>query len=421
MGFRTAFSQSWSPLGAALLFLLPAGSLPAQESIRPSLAGAFEAATRKPTIDTSSYNLKLGPVVFNLSDSLDVEFTDNVGLSETNRKADLILEPFVNARAFWQFSQLNALSFNLGIGYIKYLKNSQFDMIDVAASPDSNLALDIYVGDFRFTLFDRFSIQQDPVQNINLSNVANYPRAENALGLSVVWDLNQLMVFGGYSHYTFYSLDSQFASQNNAEEQFFFSAGLKLNPALTMGIRGTFASVHYTQNIQPDSLNTSLGPYIEARLTPYINLTAEAGYQGASFSAGALNNDGSQLNTYYARIELSHRLNRYWTETLGAGRESQLGLNTNFTEITYFNYSAIWRVNSRLTLNLNAYYQDGVDSSGSSQAEKIHFLGCGLSFERKLGRLISFHAGYDFVNRASDLPDRSYYQNRFLFGLNYAF
>src|ERR1700730_13951643 len=420
MGFRSAFSLRRSLPGAAVLFLLGAGLLPAQDSIRPSLAGAYAAAAVKPTIDATDYNLKLGPAVIKLSDSLNIELTDNVGLTQSDRKADLIVEPFLDARAFWQFSQLNSLSFNLGVGYIQYLQNSQLSRIDVTASPDSNLALDIFVGDFRFTLFERLSVQEDPVPNIHLSNVATYPRVENALGLTVVWDLNQFVLFGGYAHYTFYSLGSRFASQDNSQEQFFVSAGLKFNPSLTVGLRGTLASVNYAQNIQPNSQNISFGPYVEARLTPYLNLSAEGGYQAATF-AGSQNNDGSQLNALYARIHLDHRLNRYWTETLTLGRETELGMNTNYTVVTYFNYSANWRVNSRLTMNLHANYADGVDSSGNAQSQKIHQLGCGLSFNRQLGRKISFHAAYDFINHTSDLPNQNYYQNRLVFGLSYAF
>src|ERR1700693_4926606 len=171
MEFRSAFSPRSSLLGAALLFFLGAGLLPAQ-SIRPSLAGAYAAAATRPTIDTSDYNLQLGPAVIKLTDSFNIELNDNIDLSESDRKADLILEPFLDVKAFWQFSQLNSLSFNLGIGYIQYLQNPQLNRLDVLASPDSNLALDIFVGDFRFTVFERLSVQQDPVPNIHLSNVS---------------------------------------------------------------------------------------------------------------------------------------------------------------------------------------------------------------------------------------------------------
>jgi hypothetical protein len=421
MGFLSTASPRRSLLGAVLLFCLGAGLLPAQDSIHPSLAGAYAAAATRPAMDTSDYNLKLGPAVIKLTDSFNIELNDNINLTQSDRKADLLLEPFLDARAFWQFSELNSLSFNLGIGYIQYLQNPQLNRLDVVASPDSNLALSIFVGDFRFTVFERLSIQEDPVPNIHLSNVATYPRVENALGLTVVWDLNQLVVFGGYAHYTFSSLSSQFASQNNSQEQFFVSAGLKLNPSLIVGLRGTFAAVNYTQNVQPNSVQTSYGVYTEARLTPYLNLSAEGGYQTGTFAAGSLNNDGSQLGSFYARLNLVHRLNRYWTDTLTLGREAELGMNTNYTEVNYLSYAATWRVNSRLTLDLHANYENGIDSSGNAQAQKIQQLSYGFSFNRQLGRKINFHAGYDFVNHITNLANQNYYQSRLVVGFSYAF
>jgi uncharacterized protein (PEP-CTERM system associated) len=229
------------------------------------------------------------------------------------------------------------------------------------------------------------------------------------------------VVFGGYTYYTLYALESRFRFQNHSEEQFFLSAGLEWNPAVTVGIRGALASVNYSQNVKPDSLDFNFGPYVEARLTQYLNLTAEAGYQGDRLSGTGLNRDSAQLSTYYARVELSHRLNRYWTERLVAGREAQLGFTTNYTEVTYLSHIANWRVNSRLTLNLRAFYEHGVDSPGSPHAEKVDRFGCSFSFERKLGKELSLRCAYEFINRASNQPDRSYYQNRVLLGIAYVF
>jgi hypothetical protein len=71
---------------------------------------------------TGYYDLKLGPAPVNLSAHLDLEYHDNIDLSETERKSDLIIRPSFYANILWQIGEVNALRLNLGVGYIKYLR-----------------------------------------------------------------------------------------------------------------------------------------------------------------------------------------------------------------------------------------------------------------------------------------------------------
>ena len=413
--------RHWLLRAVILPFLLGAESANAQDSIRPSLAGELDAASRRPVIEAGNYNLKLGPVLVNLSANLDFEYNDNITLSETDRKGDLIIRPSFYANALWQFSQLNALRLNLGVGYIKYLKNSQFDSSTLAIAPESQLAFDIYVGDFRFTIFDQLAILQNPVDEINLSRVAKFERIENSAGLSVTWDLDRLVLFGGFIHYNFYSIDSQFDFLNRAEEQIFLSSNLKPSDILTVGVRGTFASVNYSQNFQNDSSNYSAGAFANAQLTRYLILSAEAGYQTAHFNGGGLNVDTSQLSSPYARLRVDHRLNQYLTGILLVGYEAQLGFTTNFTQLTFVRYSADWRMNSRMTVSLDALYEHGRDSAGTVQVENINRFGFGVACRYALGRKVALNFSYGFIDRQSDLGGHSYRQNQATLGISYAF
>ena len=403
----------------ALLFGLE--NTNAQESIRPSLAGSLSAESSRPVIDTGQYNIRLGPALLSMTALLDLEYNDNIELSETDRKSDLIVEPLLNTNVLWQVSEYNAIRLNLGAGYVKYLNNPRFDSSSVSITPDSQLAFDIYVGDFRFTIFDKLSIQQNPVTEINLSNVARFERLQNAAGLSVTWDLNKVILFGAYTHYNFYSFDSQFDYLNQTEEQLFLSSSFKLSDALTLGVRGTIGVVNYSENFQNDSTGYSAGAFVETHLTRYLILSAEAGYQGAHFDGGGLYVDNSQLNIPYARVQLDHRLNLYWTEHLVAGYEAQLGFTTNYTELAYVHYDANWRMNRRTTLNFDAFYEHGADSSGTVQVEHINYVGGGVSCTYAVGRKVTLNLGYQIIDRNSDLAGHSYYQNCAILGIGYAF
>jgi hypothetical protein len=411
----------WLVSAVLLSILLGSENSNAQESIRPSLAGSLSEESRRPVIDSGQYNIQLGPALFSMSALLDLEYNDNIALSETNRKSDLIIEPLLNTNVLWQVSEYNAIRLNLGVGYVKYLNNPRFDSSSVSITPDSQLAFDIYVGDFRFTIFDQLSIQQNPVTEINLSNVARFERLQNAAGLSVTWDLNKVILFGAYTHYNFYSFDSQFDFLNETEEQFFLSSSLKLSDVLTVGLRSTFAVVDYSENFQNNSTDYSVGAFVETRLTRYLTLSAESGYQGARFDGGGFDVDTSQLNIPYGRVQLDHRLNRYWTEHLLAGYGAQLGFTTNYTELAYVHYDANWRMNLRTTLNFDAFYENGADSPGTVQVEHVNRVGGGISCTYAVGRKVTLNLGYQIIDRNSDLAGHSYYQNCVIMGLGYVF
>jgi hypothetical protein len=421
-------------------------SLSAQESIRPSIAGETVERLQKPWIDRSNYDLMLGPVLVDFSSSLQLEFNDNISFSEHNRQSDFIFRPFLNANVLWQLSSLNSLRLDLGLGYNKYFDHSEFDTSGLLIAPRSQLAFDVYVGDFRINLFDQFSIEQNPVDQINLSRIAKFQRFENSAGLSVTWDLNQLILVGGYAHYLFKAIESQFDFMNRNEEQFFLSAAFKVSDMLTMGIRGTGGLVNWDHSFQSDGSVYSVGPFAQAHLTRYMDLSLEGGYQGAQFDINQNNRDNSQLanflnsyysslpssvpqgnrdmsnlSSYYVRLTLSNRMNRYWVQTLLIGHEADVGLTTNYTEATFVRYRANWRVNSRLNCDLHASYEHGVDSPGFFQSENVDWYGVGVNFDYRLGRRAIMSLGYDYVKRDSDLVDRSYYQNRVVWTLRYEF
>ncbi len=209
-------------LTLALLMFGTSSVLIAQDAIRPSLAGEAAAEARRQSIDEIPYNLQAGPWKLRFSATLGVEYNDNVNLSEdgsaivrtaagpvlvtSEQQSDFIIHPQINVNALWPITQLNTFKLDLGLGYAFYLEHSEYDTNSLLISPGSQLAFDIFVGDFRINFHDRFSVEQDPVEEIGLSNVANYGHFENTVGVSVLWDLNAAVATIGYDHYNFIAL-----------------------------------------------------------------------------------------------------------------------------------------------------------------------------------------------------------------------
>src|SRR2546429_7548216 len=188
------------------LSMLPAiAGVYAQDAVRPSLAGQQASEARQEDVSRIPYNLLLGPVRFRVGASVGAEYNDNVTYAEVNEQDDFIITPNLTLDALWPVTQLNTLRFDIGVGYSFYLDHSQYDTDSILIAPKSQLAFDIFVGDIRINLHDRFQVQQDPIQNGALSNVVDYGRFENYAGLSVLWDLNKLLLPVGYDHYNYIS------------------------------------------------------------------------------------------------------------------------------------------------------------------------------------------------------------------------
>src|ERR1700720_692523 len=198
---------------AGVIFLLSLGCAPvvrSQDAVRPSLAGEAAAEARREDIERIPYNLLLGPVRFRFSATMGVEYNDNINLAEVNEQEDIILRPQVNLDAIWPITQLNTLRMDIGLGYALYLDHSNANTNGVLLAPGSQLAFDIFVGDFRINIHDKFLLQQDPIAELALSNVVDYGRFENTAGVSVLWDLNKALLTVGYDHYIYISTTSVF-------------------------------------------------------------------------------------------------------------------------------------------------------------------------------------------------------------------
>src|SRR5436190_9700134 len=304
---------------AIALFLpvfLAGGILRAQDAIRPSLAGEAAAEARRQSIDKIPYNLEVGPIKFRFSATMGIEYNDNVNLAEdgsftfpsptgpitvrTQSQEDIILRPMINLTALWPITQLNSLRFDIGIGHSFYLDHSNYDTDSILISPGSQLAFDIFVGDFRINLHDRFSLQQDPVDEVALSNVADYGRFENLAGIAVLWDLNQAVVTLGYDHYNFIATNSVLDYLDRAAEIFSGTIGFTPTASMTVGLEGSVVDTYYDQHVLNDSLTYSVGLFLETQVTNYLRIRVAGGYQNIDFDNTGVVNDAHDLDDYYA-------------------------------------------------------------------------------------------------------------------------
>src|ERR1700719_3871472 len=273
-------------LRSALLIvgMLSAGtSVYAQDAVRPSLAGQDAYDARQEDVSRIPYNLLLGPVRFRVGATVGVEYNDNINYADVNTQDDVIVTPSLTLDMLWPVTQLNTLRIDLGLGYSFYLDHSGSDTDYLLVAPKSQVAFDIFVGDFRINLHDKLQLQQDPVQEGALSNVVDYGRFENTAGVSVLWDLNKLLLQIGYDHYNFISTTNQFDYLNRNSEILQGSAAFIVNPTITVGVEGNAVFSRYDQTVLNDNKDYSVGGFVEVSLTNNLKVRAAGGYQWIDF------------------------------------------------------------------------------------------------------------------------------------------
>jgi hypothetical protein len=446
------FSAGKTGLVLLVLGLFAVPLVRAQDAIRPSLAGEAASEARRQSIDKIPYNLQLGPMKLRFSATIGFEYNDNVNLAEdatalvpgptgpvlvtTEQQSDFIIRPQVNIDALWPITQLNTLKLDVGIGYAFYMDHSNYNTNGVLVNPGSQLAFDIFVGDFRINLHDRFSLEQDPVAEATLSNVADYGRFQNTAGLSVLWDLNAAVATIGYDHYNFISTTSDFDYLDRNAEMVNGSIAFTPNSTMSIGLEGAFVDTYYDQNILNDSRTYSAGAFLETQVTNYVKLRLAGGYQNIDFDNTGLVSDPHDVSDYYANVLLSHRVNSVLTHSLSAGHETQLGINSNYITLNYVRHTANWNILYHTLLSTELFYEDADDSGGSGPlfipgpgallfnpfvSEHVHRYGGAFSLGYQLTQHVTLGLRYQYTQKDSDQPLRDYSQNRVSVDGTYSF
>ncbi len=373
-----------------------------------------------------------------MSATAGIEYNDNVNYAEVNEQSDFVFRPQVNFNVLWPVTQLNTLRLDLGIGYAFYLDHSEYNTNAILLQPNSQLSFDVFVSDFRINFHDRFSLEQDPIGEAGLSNVADYGRFQNTAGVSVLWDLNKAVVTFGYDHYNFIATTDDFDYLDRQAEILMGTISVAATSTTGVGVEGNYVFTRYDRDLLNDSDTFSLGAFVETQITGYLKLRIAGGYQNISsdgntvtfgpFPPGFLPggaifqtfDDSSNLDDYYVNLLLSHRINASLTQRLSVGHESQLGVNSNYIKLNYVRHTATWNIINRTLLATEFFYEDGDDSGGFIN-EHLQRYGGALSLGYQLTTHVTLGARYQYTRKDSDVPLRDYKQNRVSIDGTYSF
>lgn len=414
--------------GSLLLLLHASTWLHGQEALRSAVVGDQAYRARRAPRTEQADQLKAGPVLFSAGLSYSLEWNDNVYLDSDNTKDDFIHRPQFDIRATWPATQESVLSFGVGVGYQAYTENS--DLSRLLITPDSELAWDIPVKDFVFTLYDRFSYSQDVISQAAASGTAEFPRIENTVGLRGLWNPDPYRLEAGYGHYNLFAGSSDYDYLARSTEQFFGRAAYHFAAATFAGVEVSGDLTDYDSNLQSDNSGVSLGPFVEWQVTRDLELHVRGGYVRYSPDPNPITGLGEDLKSYYFGLDARHRLTDAITHGLSVHRTVQQGFNqgSGFLEVLTVRYFGSWAFYRYATVSADLLYEHGTESQrfGVSRLdEEFDRYGIGCSLRYQLLQRLSAGLSYRFTNRDSNrdsnVDSGDYQQNAVTLSASYRF
>jgi hypothetical protein len=402
------------------LFCVACGSL-AQEALRISLAGESAEAARRAQLENQSGNVDLGFASLLLGAGLTIELNDNVNYSDIGVQEDVILRPSGSVAASVPFSQANTFYITLGIGYAHYLRYSQYDTLTI--QPGSQLGFDVYVKDFHFNIHDEVALTQQPVAQGTISGTANYALFSNTVGLGADWDLNDLVISMDFNHQNSISTESMFSYLDGRSESLFVRASFQLSDAVSAGPEASAGQTVYDQHVLNDSVNYSFGGFADWQVSQHFHVKSRVGYTAYSFQSETPGQALPNQDSYYLDLGLSHRLNEIVSYTINAGRQLRLGINSELIDLWYANAGIGLRLIDQVGLGPHFVFEQGTDSGSPILAanERYTLLGGGFGITYQLMEKMLTGVSYDYTTKDSNLPGRSYNQNRIQIQFQYTF
>jgi hypothetical protein len=397
----------------------------AQEEVRPSIAGEQASEASKNTSTPAGYNIRYGPVAFSVHAGLRTEFNDNVFWNETGARNDVIITPNVDLKAFYPISQLNSINLSLGVAYERYLRNTSLNTDTPLISPDSDLSLRLYAGDFAFKVHEGFSYQESLLHDFfsgsffNLNNIGKLGRYDNFIGVSTDWDLHDMLVNFTYNHENFWINGSTFDYLDRASELFSSSVMFLFSPAFSAGLEAHASLNNFDQHVLPNHWRAGIGPTFQLTFSDYLQLHAGGGFDTIRLENTA--SGPSNLDTFYAYGQLTNRLNRYISQTLTVSQDNQLSILAVNLQGTHIKYNVLWNVIRNTDLSTYGGVEFYKESLGSLYNENFTVYYAGMNIAYHFGKRWLGSLSYNYVQKASDTAGSSFDQNRVDLGVTYSF
>ena len=387
----------------------------AQDALRLSLADQSAGAQRRASIEHLPYDFQWGDLKLHNSASFSGELNDNVNTTNANAQQDIILRPMANADLYWPVTELNLVTFSVGLGYAAFLQHSEYDQLII--SPNSALGWDLYLENWQINLHDQFSYEQDPTTWGAVSGHATYGGFYNTAGVLANWDLHDIVLSFGYDHYNFLASSSAFGFMSRASDFGTLRGSFKVHATATAGLEVSGGPTTYNEHLLSDNLTYSLGGFADWHATEHIEITPRMGYYIYDFSETKLSGGVSEQTGSYFSLQPRERL-KY---SLEGGLQAYMGNSSSLTEEWYGQLTVDWRVFQRISLGTTLRYTTAsqpIKAQFSSDYERVLF---DLWLSARLQEKLTADLEYRLYVKTSNQAQVDYTQNSVVVRLTYSF
>ncbi len=358
-------------------------------------------------------NFKKGDFTLTVAPSLGLSWNDDINFSKSEPLSDFILSPNVRLDAAYPVTAVNLLTLSVGVGYDKYFEHDNFSGVRVQSG--SALAFDVYVKDFKIDLHDRFQVTQNSAGLPAVAVTGPNGAFQNAAGLTVDWDLQDVTLTLGYDHQNYIPVSSVLAYATGATESVLPRVGFQLNPTLTVGLEGSASFTTYDQRVLNDNQGYSGGVYADWKPGKTgFSISLRGGYAIYQFQQTSYFIRAVNQSTWYADLTASYAITDWLSYSVSAGHELRLGLQADSIEDTYFRPSLHWNIIKDLTLGTSVSFEHG-SQTGSALigfgAETYDWITGSLDLSYPVFKKFSLGLSYRFTLRASNFAAREYTQD----------
>lgn len=363
--------------------------------------------------EPTRYNLKWGRLTGRFFANAQVEYNDNINLADTGAIGDISFGPNLGIGFLYPLTKEHVLQLDLSGGYRWYLNHPSVSSFSVL--PNSRLDYTMTVKDVRINIHDRFGVQVDPTSRVDINGKSSTPilfrRFNNVLGVSADWQpAKRLVLFGGYDWEVDRSLSSQFDTLDHDGHTFYAGFDYVFTPRLTGGMNASYTITQYALNVQNDGSGYTFGPHLTWKPSPFLTLSASAGWSVSEFGSSGTIGDTSDFGGIYWQVAARHTINPRASEDVRFSHGTSLGFGSNYSENYALQYGLQFRVSGAVTIQTSLGWEHFRSSGPAGEQADRFIASIGTGF--KLTRNWHLGGSYSFASKDSDAPGRDYVQNR---------
>jgi hypothetical protein len=415
-------------ISPVILCLVHAPASRAQERVRTAAGQLKIESFRNPEAF-----FRVGPFQEELTGSAGFEYTDNAGLTQTNKISRFSVYEALDLKTTWVISYLNRLEFDFAGQLREDFYGNGRSQLNVSIAPNSLVQFQFAISDFLVRLFDQFSYTQEPSSNPTATNTANLNSFTNTIGTVVDADLN-LAILSLSADYTYNNQSgSTVQGQTNpatsgTRNSFRVGSSLsfRLSPAILYGLETTLtrtsgaSTASGTGNLRGSANVNSLnvGPFIRGRLSQWTDFSLAAG-------ATLVDTKPAVAPNYYLSAVVRHQFNPNWQLILSGSHDLIFTTGIDLTEEYLFKATTEFNLTRFITLTGSSFLGFGNEKTGSNPGNfKQYGLAAGVGWQPR--RHLSTALTYEFIRReagsaAAGSAANSYLQNLISFQINYTF